>query len=239
MEVDMRSPSFREMRSGKRCRSPPGSPTTLERPYKRALFALESSTPSPIIQQPELHAYHVNNNPSEDWVKKTDGLHIESASVVSGDSRHVGDDVSMTMDFEEDSSHNRRQIPLPRANQYQGPSFPDVTTTPSNWHDRFPQHPTNDLQCNIFISASHTCDNATLSKNEVHARSIPRINVITATPLDSPQSLQDGNSYPAPTSSRQVDSMSASARKPRFTMGPRSDCEKCRQGVKGHWAHYD
>jgi hypothetical protein len=29
------------------------------------------------------------------------------------------------------------------------------------------------------------------------------------------------------------------ARKPRFTMGPRADCEKCRLGVKGHWAHYD
>ena len=24
----------------------------------------------------------------------------------------------------------------------------------------------------------------------------------------------------------------------RFTMGPRLDCEKCRMGVKGHYAHY-
>ncbi|KAI0736668.1 hypothetical protein C8Q72DRAFT_801061 [Fomitopsis betulina] len=28
-------------------------------------------------------------------------------------------------------------------------------------------------------------------------------------------------------------------RRQKFTMGPRSDCEKCRLGVKGHWAHYD
>lgn len=27
--------------------------------------------------------------------------------------------------------------------------------------------------------------------------------------------------------------------KPRFSMGPRVDCEKCRLGVKGHWAHFD
>lgn len=27
--------------------------------------------------------------------------------------------------------------------------------------------------------------------------------------------------------------------KPRFSMGPRTDCEKCRLGVKGHWAHFD
>ena len=26
-------------------------------------------------------------------------------------------------------------------------------------------------------------------------------------------------------------------KRPRFTMGPRSDCEKCRAGVKGHWGH--
>ncbi|KZP02381.1 hypothetical protein FIBSPDRAFT_970071 [Athelia psychrophila] len=47
-------------------RSPPGSPTPLERPSKRALFALDSSaTPSPIIQQNDLFGAH--NNPSEDW----------------------------------------------------------------------------------------------------------------------------------------------------------------------------
>ncbi|KAI0317855.1 hypothetical protein OF83DRAFT_92710 [Amylostereum chailletii] len=28
-------------------------------------------------------------------------------------------------------------------------------------------------------------------------------------------------------------------RKPRVTMGPRADCEKCRLGVKGHWMHFD
>lgn len=27
-------------------------------------------------------------------------------------------------------------------------------------------------------------------------------------------------------------------KRPRFTMGPRSDCEKCRAGVKGHWGHF-
>jgi hypothetical protein len=29
------------------------------------------------------------------------------------------------------------------------------------------------------------------------------------------------------------------ARKQRLTMGPRADCEKCLQGVKGHWMHLD
>ena len=28
-------------------------------------------------------------------------------------------------------------------------------------------------------------------------------------------------------------------RRSRFTMGPRPDCEKCRLGVPGHYAHFD
>lgn len=30
---------------------------------------------------------------------------------------------------------------------------------------------------------------------------------------------------------------SGPSKRPRFTMGPRSDCEKCRAGVRGHWGH--
>lgn len=33
--------------------------------------------------------------------------------------------------------------------------------------------------------------------------------------------------------------VSSSGRKQRFTMGPRADCLKCREGVKGHWMHFD
>jgi hypothetical protein len=28
-------------------------------------------------------------------------------------------------------------------------------------------------------------------------------------------------------------------KRPRFMMGPRADCEKCRMGVKGHLVHLD
>ncbi|SRR6266702_2081240 len=31
----------------------------------------------------------------------------------------------------------------------------------------------------------------------------------------------------------------APPRRSRFTMGPRPDCEKCRLGVPGHYAHFD
>lgn len=28
------------------------------------------------------------------------------------------------------------------------------------------------------------------------------------------------------------------SKKSKFSMGPRANCEKCRLGVKGHWAHF-
>ncbi len=33
--------------------------------------------------------------------------------------------------------------------------------------------------------------------------------------------------------------MPGSTRRSRFTMGPRPDCDKCRLGVPGHYAHFD
>lgn len=40
---------------------------------------------------------------------------------------------------------------------------------------------------------------------------------------------------PQPTQQQQQ----APLRRSRFTMGPRPDCEKCRLGVPGHYAHFD
>ena len=34
-------------------------------------------------------------------------------------------------------------------------------------------------------------------------------------------------------------SSQGSTLKKRFTMGPRTDCDKCRLGVKGHYMHFD
>ena len=52
----------------------------------------------------------------------------------------------------------------------------------------------------------------------------------------SPHIPQERMSLPAtmPTNSTRV-----ITRKPRFTMGPRADCEKCRLGVPGHYVHFD
>ena len=74
----------------------------------------------------------------------------------------------------------------------------------------------------------------------------PSINVVPPTPInqqsflnysqpDSPSAMN-----PSMGSSMDISSKSTTPRKqPRFTMGPRADCEKCRLGVKGHFVHLD
>lgn len=63
---------------------------------------------------------------------------------------------------------------------------------------------------------------------------IPSIHVYTATP--SPVSMH----HPSPSPTASVSPSSAGGmRRPRFTMGPRADCEKCRLGVRGHWMHFE
>ena len=44
---------------------------------------------------------------------------------------------------------------------------------------------------------------------------------------------------PPPTESPNTIQASGPARKQRFTMGPRADCEQCRMRVKGHYMHFD
>lgn len=76
----------------------------------------------------------------------------------------------------------------------------------------------------------------------------PMIRILPATPSDS-QNTHHQTIHSHTLSSDQSSPMSPMAispaispttnRKPRLTMGPRSDCEKCRLGVKGHWMHFD
>ncbi|KAH9842401.1 uncharacterized protein C8Q71DRAFT_732706 [Rhodofomes roseus] len=53
-----------------------------------------------------------------------------------------------------------------------------------------------------------------------------------------PSTSASTTDVPMATSQSQ-DHTAPPARKQRFTMGPRADCEKCRLGVKGHWMHFD
>lgn len=68
------------------------------------------------------------------------------------------------------------------------------------------------------------------------------INVVPPSPMDQPSSFnytQANSSMGSPTNILPPLKSTIPRKQPRFTMGPRADCEKCRLGVKGHFVHLD
>lgn len=250
----MHSPSFRALRSysSKRRRSPDTSPCSLERHSKRISLAVDSELiPSPTLPP---HALSGSNSAStsrfssEDWVQQADGLTIDSplSPSVASEAAHTNrqermDDV-MTMDSEDMSTYGP-QYSAPRSHR---PHI-QITTTSSH-HAPQQQYPSNNLQSSFLSAPSQLV--YSLPPQTALQDQAPIICVLPATPSDSPTMLQDQNSRPqapSPTArSSPISPMTVSptnspitSRKQRFTMGPRSDCEKCRMGVKGHWMHFD
>jgi len=249
----MHSPSFRALRSysSKRRRSPDTSPSPLERHSKRISLAVDSEfIPSPTLQPhalPGLNSASTSRFSSEDWVQQADGLTIDSplSPSVASEVVHINkqermDDV-MTMDSEDMSTY-KPQHSSPRSHR---PHI-QITTTSSHHAPQQQYHPSNNMQSS-FLSAPSQYVYSLPPQTALHEA--PMICVHPATPSDSPITHQDQNASRAPSTTTQsspISPMTVSPtnspitnRKQRFTMGPRSDCEKCRTGVKGHWMHFD
>jgi hypothetical protein len=147
-----------------------------------------------------------------------------------------------TMDSEESMSMYRPQLPLPRSvHRSQAPHI-QITTTSSHQAAQQHYHHSDQLQSSFLNAPPQHVYSIPLSANVPIAQNqAPMIYVLPATPADSPIRCQDQAARPqTPPSVSQVQMTSPMVnRKQRFTMGPRSDCEKCRLGVKGHWMHFD
>jgi len=263
----MHSPSFRELRSysAKRRRSPDTSPSPLERHSKRVSLAVESEfIPSPTIPQNILRgssSASTSRFSSEDWVKQADSLTIDSPllpSVQSGlaqEVHHVNrqetmDDI-MTTDSDENISMYRPQLLVPRSAHRPHAPHIQITTSSATQQSTQEQYNPYSRHQSSLLSAPQQYAYSLPPQTEL---SIPQgqgpmIRVLPATPSDSPITHQDQTarsqallptSQPSPMAMSSTNSPSPVAnRKQRFTMGPRSDCEKCRLGVKGHWMHFD
>jgi len=65
------------------------------------------------------------------------------------------------------------------------------------------------------------------------------VSLRTPGPLTSCPSLEMSESLPPASQGPTPQIIRPSQpKRQRFTMGPRSDCDKCRAGVKGHWGHF-
>lgn len=155
-----------------------------------------------------------------------------------------------TMDSEESMSMYRPQLPLPRS--VHRPQAPHIQITTTSSHPLQQQYHHSDQLQNSFLNAppQHVYSMPLPANVPTAHNQAPMICVLPATPADSPIRCQNQAARPqTPPSASQVQMTSPMAlsptnssminRKQRFTMGPRSDCEKCRLGVKGHWMHFD
>ena len=141
------------------------------------------------------------------------------------------------------SRNSQRSPPRPRKHHIQiTTANPIAQPTPPV---QYQPHPRYESTCNTF-SATPSDHTHSLPSQSEHTQP-PTICVLPATPRQSPLTPQDQAFHQAkafansPTSPMSISSPTptVSNRKQRFTMGPRSDCEKCRLGVKGHWMHVD
>ncbi|KII88990.1 hypothetical protein PLICRDRAFT_40615 [Plicaturopsis crispa FD-325 SS-3] len=224
MEIDMHSPSFRTMRSyssKKRARSPNDSPSPSDRHTKRLAVA----TGSGILPQQPSHLSGFQSNaslssssaprrPSDDWVQQTGGLTIDSPLFRDADESMSVDDQPAETSSGAPDQRPIIQISTPESTQYH----------PSYGHPPPPFTPTDQAQPQSDVPQP------------------PSINIHPATPSAPFQAafpntqLETTSSDPFQTA---LPASPTATRKQRFTMGPRSDCEKCKLGAKGHWMHFD
>ncbi|PBK78006.1 hypothetical protein ARMSODRAFT_1077621 [Armillaria solidipes] len=246
MEVDMLSPTcaFHSMSkfnpSSKRPR-PTDEDSPSSRPIKRLTPALGEALPS-LFSNSLPGSGSSSRYSSEDWVQQTGGLSIGTPGEYSESNSED------TMDLDEEPSA-----------VLQGPGRPVLlplqTTFPStsHTHDAFTAH----RQSPQSLSPSFTDANAPQQlANHAQGSFPPRLPSIDITP-PTPETIRvDGGivnmTRPRTPVSDSLTPMNISmdstgprsstlspSKKQRVTMGPRSDCEKCRLGMKGHWMHLD
>ncbi|KAI0328124.1 hypothetical protein GY45DRAFT_1372676 [Cubamyces sp. BRFM 1775] len=205
-------------------------------------------------------------NMSQDWVSQTQSMRLESPASEQGgfstpppvttvddggqirvdevmaDEPMLGDEMSISPQRLSHSS-SAPGAPSPSPSQYLHP--PDIQY-PSAKATLHPQNP-NRLQIPaIQIQA------ATPSPVQMYDAQ-PRLDSPALTPSSSMSETVPGFAYedasmlsPSSASSPTTElraqhhmSAAATAKRQRFTMGPRADCELCRQRVKGHYMHFD
>ncbi|KAF8522123.1 hypothetical protein BU17DRAFT_87223 [Hysterangium stoloniferum] len=217
--------SFSQAGGQKRGRSP--SPALSdERPTKRVYLDSDSAGSTPPLglgQQPCLRLNAPSNglfecSISDDWVTKTGGLKLDSPLFAIGQSLSTSLPGALlhTADNLNDMGNNHE---------------PMITDSPK-WN---PQHYTENNQAfTPFSSPHHESPSSPMDMSpRTHEPTTPtNCRRRQFTEDHSPMSLTP--SHPgawSPSTTNQL------PRKPRITMGPRADCEKCRLGIKGHWMH--
>lgn len=215
------------MASGKRAHSPDGSPG--DRPAKRLSLAIGDVS----IGYRHFSTSSVNGSryPSEDWVQQAGGLSINSP-IFSLTAHHTPVqvlDVEMSMDPDESGVQplqTSSYLPPALVSQHQ---HTDIESQLPNALDRNYERRYPEKMQPTFDVASPTPIIFTVPPNK-HKSEEPHTR--PSTPTDSNSNAMVLSS--PVTSFSQIPSPAA---KRRVFFGPRTGCEKCRLGVKGHFIH--
>ncbi|KAF8582079.1 hypothetical protein K439DRAFT_1635630, partial [Ramaria rubella] len=263
MQIDFPSPSPMRHIIHKRPRSP-ASPSPLERPSKRLSRDSVGRSPSelslpgyfsphagirPGNAQVTLSFAAVERRTSEDWVAKTSGLKLNSPLCGFGQGRTVPLPRSENAGMDPIS-------PMNSVNQTHETMMTDEPSLPNivgHWSSlSTPNHCTvapyrnwdiSDTPHSPFLTSLPSTEHPPVPPTTLPHHSDIRIHIQPATPSNHQRrsSAAPRHSQPSPMSISPANcaiwSPNSPARKPRVTMGPRPDCEKCRMGVKGHWMH--
>jgi len=246
------------MNPGKRPRSPEGS-SLADRPSKRPSLAIGGISRCPDYRPPNLNLASSSSwGTSEDWVQQAGGLSIDSPIFrpPDRDNRFAqqaethGGDVDM-MDSEESSVNER----LGRAQS--APLHFFLFSNPGPPEQMQQQPPT------LVPQTPHRHQPGTrLAERSFANVNIPLVNVVPATSINQPEAPEVHASSVGRNSSEQVYSEPQSSTPPptslipmaispttsftqigssrrRVMFGPRANCDKCRLGAPGHFAHYE
>ncbi|KAF9009404.1 hypothetical protein BDQ17DRAFT_1421592 [Cyathus striatus] len=211
------------MKGSKRARSPDDH-SPIERPLKR--YSLDTSS-SGLRQSASANS---SRHPSEDWVKQTGGLTIDSPILQT----------FVELNEPQEDGGMSQDIDMVVEPQFEGPVMP------LHRPQLHPLHTTN-IGINVLhhsdipMSTHHLQPFDNTDTTKTHG---PAIKLIPPTPMSvmGQPSFSFSESAPPPNLSPMSTSPltpGGTARKHKFTMGPRADCEKCRLGIKGHWVHLD
>ncbi|PSS22647.1 hypothetical protein PHLCEN_2v3013 [Hermanssonia centrifuga] len=258
MEIEMHSPPRLASRSTscaalKRPRSPPSSPTSYERPTKRLSFGGSASPVSlPLTNNPRYNAaFDVLQHPlgiaSDDWVTRTRTLCIDRDSptveqvfkLTSVDEYGEGMDETMTVDGDEPPL---QPCPPPNSPMQFSTDYVPSPYLPSENPFSYPnlQHllPSSSSEPSpVFHASTHVLSTPSLAEPGVPL--LQEQDTFVPGPFNSTASESAAHANSKSEHDVSLSSTFVHTRRQRFTMGPRSDCEKCRLGVPGHWMHFD
>ncbi|KAF8352312.1 hypothetical protein F5887DRAFT_934888 [Amanita rubescens] len=211
--------------SMKRARSPELGP--VDRPLKRPILVLSrpSSTEYLTFHPPKSSSDLVNTHPVDDWVSKAGYLSIDSPLMIAAisDSEHSNVNQDMSMDDSQDAYSNTKPLQ----------TFPiNIENAQSRLLESTPQGQLKDDTGYYAYQSPVPSPHSLYSK-----RSFSSDNASTFSAVSCASSTEGGYQI-STAASPAVSAELRPPRKPRFTMGPRADCDLCRQGVKGHSAHW-